>query len=316
MLEHVSVAEQHYGVRFVPVTRDELRSLDGCPWCMDGGNAGHGDRFRLFLGGKSSPRVWCRQCGGLQFLDSLNGQTFSDEELQALREEMEKRRQQEKEAQARALEKIMSSEDHIQYFYEITEEAVEYYLAEGLNHDSIQHYKLGYCKVCPTAPYSASYTIPVTYGGKLYNIRHRLISPNGSGKYRPHAMGLPPMLFNADLLDVESSVGLLTEGEKKSMVVTQETGIPSVGIMGNSNFSPGWAQKFDNWGRVIVIMDPDTDTIQKMRSSDEKAITIAKAFGGRGSVAVLPVKLDDFFARIGGTKADFMNFLKEAIPVA
>ena len=315
MLKHVSVAERHFGVRFVHVTRDEFRSMDGCPWCMDGGGSGHGDRFRLFLGGKSSPRVWCRQCGGLQFLDSLDGKTFSDEELQALREQMEQRREEEKKVQEKALAAIMSSQDHVRYFHNITEEAVNYYLAEGLSHDSIQHYKLGYCAQCPTASYSASYTIPITYKQKLFNIRHRLISPNGSGKYRPHATNLPPMLFNADLLETESRFGLLVEGEKKSMVVTQETGIPSVAIMGNTTFRSSWAQKFDKWSRVIVIMDPDTDTIQKMRSSEEKAIEIAKSFNSRGLVAVVPVKVDDFFAKIKGTKEDFMHFVMEARPV-
>jgi hypothetical protein len=252
----------------------------------------------------------------LQFLDSLDGKTFSDEELQALREEMVRRKQAEREVREAALAKITASQDHVKYFYDITEQAVDYYLAEGLSHDSIQHYQLGFCSRCPTAPYSASYTIPVMYGGKLYNIRHRLISPNGGGKYRPHLPNLPPMLFNADLLNTKSDFGLLLEGEKKSMVVTQETGIPSVGIMGNTSFRVTWAEKFDNWGKVIVVMDPDTDSRQKMVSSEEKAQRITGAFNGRGLMATLPVKADDFFVRAGGTKKEFTDFLMEARPIA
>lgn len=315
MLEHVSVAESHYGVRFTLVTRKEFKSIDGCPWCKDGGRRGDGDRFRLFLGGHSSPRVWCRQCGGLEFLDGLNKKAFSDEELATLRERMKERKQEEQERQRLALINMMACTDHRRYHRHITEEAVAYWIGEGLSHESIQQYLVGYCESCPTAPFSASYTVPVVYEGQLFNIRHRLISPNGSGKYRPHMPNLPPMLFNADNLKRQSSLGLLVEGEKKSMVVTQHTGIPSVAIMGNTTFRKSWASKFDNWGQVVVATDPDTETTQKMISSEEKAVEIATAFSNRGLIAILPVKADDFFSKIGGTKNDFMQFVMEARPV-
>ena len=309
MLEYVALAESHFGVQFVPVTKQELRSLNGCPWCKDGGNSGDGDRFRLFLAGRTGPRVWCRQCNGRLFLDTLEEhKALTEEQVEELNRALVARREEEKEKQQRALEQIARVGDHLVYHDNLNghPEAMDYWHSEGLNNRTISRHKVGWCPSCPTAPYTASYTIPVMYRDRLYNIRHRLAEPNGSGKYRPHMAGLPVMLYNADDLDRESEFGLLVEGEKKSMVVSQETGFVNVGIMGMASFSPGWVEKFGNWGVVFVTLDPD---------ADERAYSIAKMFGGRGRVVSLPVKADDFFVRHDGTMRGFVNYMNLARPV-
>lgn len=306
MLEYVAIAESHFGIRFVPVTNSEYRSMDGCPWCHDGGSGGDGDRFRLFTIGRSGPRVWCRQCGSVVFLDTLaEHKTLSEDEIAELNQAIRQRRAEEEEKKKLALEKIKTVNDHILYHENLKQNdaALDYWHREGLNDRSISRHTLGWCESCPTAPYSSSYTMPVLYHGQLYNIRHRLAEPNGSGKYRPHMPGLPSMLFNADDLDRESEFGLLLEGEKKSMVVTQQTGFPNVAIMGMSNFAPSWTTKFSKWGVVFVTLDPD---------ADDKALSIAKMFGGKGRVVNLPVKADDFFVRSGGTMKDFVGFMNTA----
>lgn len=303
MLEYVAMAQSHFGLRFVRVTNAEYRSLDGCPWCNDGGKGGDGDRFRLFTTGRSGPRVWCRQCGGRMFLDTLEEhQSMSTEEIAKLQVELESRREEEKQKQARALASIGSVTDHLIYHENLQTHpaAIDYWRSEGIHTKTINRHQLGWCPACPTAPYSPSYTMPVTYHDTLFNIRHRLASPNGKGKYRPHMKGLPAMLYNADDLDIESNFGLLLEGEKKSMVVTQETGFRNVGIMGMESFSPGWVQKFSNWGVVFVTLDPD---------ADKRAYSIAKMFGDRGRVVTLPVKADDFFVKHGGTMRDFVGYI-------
>jgi len=303
MLEYVGIAEQHYGIRFVPVSANEYRSLDGCPFCKDGGRGGDGDRFRLFTTGRSGPRVWCRQCGQVVFLNTLNGQrTMSDEEVAILKANIEKRREEERQKKADALALIGKSVDHIRYHEELKrhQAALDYWKGEGVNDKTIEKRLLGYCDSCPTAPHSASYTIPVLYHSKLFNIRHRLASPNGSGKYRPHMAGLPVMLYNADDLDAKSKFGLVLEGEKKSMVVSQETGFLNVGIMGMASFLPSWVEKFGNWEYVYIILDPD---------AEDRAENIARLFGGKGVVVTLPVKADDFFVRYGGTRNNFAKFM-------
>lgn len=299
-LEMVALAERHFGKRFVQVGSNEYRSPDGCPQC---GYSDDTDRFRLFLAGKSSPRVWCRKCGYLVFLDTLEKHNeFSEEEMKQFKLELQKRELEEKEKKENAIRQINSCTDHISYYNAMGDhlEAIEYWNREGIGSESINKYKLGYCEQCPTAQYSASYTIPVTYNERLYNIRHRLVSPNGHGKYRPHMAGLPNMLFNADDLNVESKFGLLLEGEKKTIVVKQETGIPSVGIMGMSSFSSGWVKRFDNWEKTYICLDPD---------ADNRAEQIASLFNGKGKIVTLPTKADDFFVVYGGTVHSFRKFL-------
>jgi hypothetical protein len=306
MLEYVAIAEQHFGMRFVRVTNSEYRSMDGCPWCKDGGKSGDGDRFKLFTTGRSGPRVWCRQCDGRMFLDTLDEhKKLSDEEIEQLNAVLKARREEEKQEQQTALETIMRVQDHIGYNGNLktNQDALDYWHKEGINDKAIARHMLGWCPACPTAPYSPSYTMPVMYQGRLFNIRHRLEKPNGSGKYRPHMKGLPVMLYNADDLDRESEFGFLLEGEKKSIVVSQETGYPNVGIMGMSSFSPSWVTKFSKWGVVFVALDPD---------ADERAYSIAKMFGSKGAIVTLPVKADDFFVRHGGTMSDFARYTNMA----
>lgn len=302
MSEYVAIAEAFFKTTFRKATASEYYSTDGCPKCGHGGKADT-DRFRLMLNGKSGPRVWCRQCNFMAFLDSLEGVEIDMAEVRLRNIE---RRQEELERRLDALEQMHKSRDHLIYHQNLLNnpERLNYWLREGIRTPTIERYQLGYCPSCPTAPFSPSHTIPVMYNGSLYNIRHRLIEPNGSGKYRPHMTGLPTMLFNADYLTEKSSFGLLLEGEKKAMVVTQETGLPNTAIMGMAAFQNGWVSKFDNWGKVIVALDPD---------AEGRAVQIGEMFGKRALIASLPVKADDFFV-LGGGRDDFVRYLSMARP--
>lgn len=265
---------------------------------------GETDRFRLFLTGKTGPRVWCRNCGFMAWMDRPEDiKAFSAEDLAALELEMAKRKTAEDEEKKRALELIGKSVDHINYHNNLSAhpDALAYWLESGISEQTVNDRQLGYCPVCPTATYSASYTIPVMYRKKLFNIRHRLITPNGHGKYRPHMRDLPVMLYNADDLDHESIIGLVLEGEKKSIVVSQNTGISNVAIMGKAGFSHTWVEKFRLWEKVIVLLDPD---------ADDRAEQIAGMFKN-GYVVTLPSKADDFFLN-GGTAEDFAYYLNWA----
>lgn len=307
MNEHevVAFAETKYGVKFKKVGNQEYRSLGGCIWCGSGGKGSKSDRFRLFLNGTSNPRVWCRQCDNYEFLDSLGEAKIDKIELRLAAME---RQQEEQERRLKALEAMRRSTDHISYYNNMIDhpEAIEYWCSEGMDLDTIENYKLGFCDRCPTAPYSASYTIPVMYHERPYNIRHRLISPNGTGKYRPHMSGLPSMLFNADSLDTSKDTIIILEGEKKSIIVSQETGYPNVGVLGMQSFNESWVTKFDKFKRVYVAFDPD---------AYNKSIEVAGMFGGRGYAVSLPLKADDFFVRAGATVNNFNEYLSMARPV-
>jgi len=305
--EIVAIAERHYGVRFRQVASNEYRSLNGCPKCGDGGKGSRSDRFRLFI--DEHPLVWCRRCDFREFIDQIDGSTPTREDILERRMRAMEARQQEQERRLSALEKMHQCTDHIQYYHNVdfNEQAYEYWLSEGMDIDTIAEYKLGYCLRCPTDyAHRPSYTIPVIIGGKLYNIRHRLIGGDQSDKYRPHMKGLPNVLFNADYLYQDNLDHILiTEGEKKSIIAARY-GFPNVGIMGKAGFDRTWAVKFKKFERVSVALDPD---------ATDKAADIAKLFRGCGRVVRLPAKLDDMIVKYGATKEDIRWFIEQGVKI-
>ena len=311
--EAVAFVEGHFNIRLKKSGTNEYQSLNGCPWCGDGGKGTKSDRFRLILGGRSdSPRVWCRQCEHTEFLDKLAGKSpheLTQEEILERRIARIEREQREIKERLTILEQMHRSTDHLAYHKNLTDSGlgIEYWTSEGMTPETIRDRKLGYCLSCPTYPQSPSYTIPVMFDGKLWNIRHRLKYPDGAGKYRPHRAGIPTMLFNADDIAKEGKAIMILEGEKKSMIVSQETGLLNIATMGAATFQRGWAAKFDKFQTVYVAYDPDVP---------DKAKTVTSHFGSRGRYVSLPVKADDFFVKYGGTKSDFLSFLKAARRVA
>jgi len=297
----VTFIESRFGISLKRVGRTEWAGP--CPWC------GGKDRFHVW----ERSNYWCRpgpgHCGRAGWLDELDGiQKPTAEQLLEWRVAELERKHAEHEKRLTALEQMHTSSEHLLYHENLNHhiEAVDYWLGEGMTAETIARYVLGYCASCPTAPGYASYTIPVMCQGKLYNIRHRLARPNSGGKYRPHMPGLPAMIFNADDLNAKSDTILILEGEKKSMIVGQETGHANIATMGKQAFKPEWAPKLAQFNRVFVCYDPD---------AKEQAYATAKLFGGRGHVMNLHVKADDFFTRFGGTADGFNDYMQTARPV-
>jgi DNA primase len=216
--------------------------------------------------------------------------------------------QAEHERRLSALEKMHSLMYVAQFYHRALldpeNEAYEYWLAQGMHAETIDRYALGYCSRCPTDhDRRASYTIPVIIGGKLYNIRHRLVHAEGGDKYRPHMPGLPTVLFNADhLREAPPDRILITEGEKKSIIADQ-LGFPNVGLMGKSGFDERWVEKFQRFRVVCVLLDPD---------ATEDAIAIARLFEKRGRVVSLYDKLDDLVVRWKATATDLEWYIRRA----
>jgi hypothetical protein len=295
--------ESKFGVQLRRVGRTEWAGP--CPWC------GGQDRFRMWERGN----YWCRpgpgHCGRAGWLDELDSDSkpLTPQELTDLRLAALERQVADHEQRLSALEVMHACTDHLTYHANLDSHAaaVDYWLSEGMTVQTIMDRQLGYCPDCPTARGHDSYTIPVICGEKLYNIRHRLCTPpERGGKYRPHMAGLPSMLFNADDLTAETDSLLVLEGEKKSLVVSQETGLANVATMGATSFKPEWAGKLRRFGTVNVCYDPD---------AREKALAVARLFQGRGRLVSLPVKADDYFVRYGGTAAQFAHYLRTARPV-
>lgn len=252
--------------------------------------------------------TWFIEYGGLSYEEidlKVGGVEVDSEEARLRRLEREtrelKRKQEEHERRLSALERIHNCTDHIRYHETMPEEAFYYWNTQGMMQETIERYKLGYCHRCQTDKDGRpSYTIPVMSNGKLWNIRHRLLGAGNGDKYRPHMSGLPTVLFNADDLRAGSHTILIVEGEKKSIIASQE-GFCNVGIMGATSFNTVWVPKFSMFSRVCVCLDPD---------ATKKASEIAQLFNGRGRLVVLPEKLDDLIVQYGATARDIAGFIE------
>jgi hypothetical protein len=290
----ITEAHQRWGITLHHESGDEFAGP--CPFCKSGD-----DRFNAWA---EVGNYWCRQCGAKGWLDEDRVKLSRDEiRLRKLEAEAARARRERQQMKKRlsALEQMAQCRDHIRYYRNLATTDRAYWYSQGINDDSIDDYHLGICRVCPTdAEHRPSYTIPVVNGGKLVNIRHRLIGADGD-KYRPHMAGLGNTLFNADNLYMGFSTITIVEGEKKSIVLDQN-GVQTVGIMGKSAFPPAWAKRFTGFERVNVCLDPD---------AEDRAIKLARLFNGRGRMVILPVKPDDFFV-MGGTMAEFAAFMRWA----
>lgn len=274
-----------------------------CPFCCGGD-----DRFNVFAEGN----YWCRVCGEKGWLDEEDEKWTSLSEDEKERRRLEarvarlERQQRETERRLSALERMHRCKDHLTYHNNLTTELMGYWVGEGITVDSMVEYQLGYCPRCPTdRDGRPSYTIPVKSNGQLWNIRHRLLDAPSGDKYRPHIAGLPAVLFNADDLRQDAPYILVVEGEKKS-IHAHQLDLPNVGIMGMQGFKPEWARRFDRFRHVYVTLDPD---------AYDKAVGVARLFGGRGRVVRLPLKLDDMVVRYGATADDVRHFIRLGKPV-
>lgn len=179
-----------------------------------------------------------------------------------------------------------------------------YWYSQGLTDETINRFRLGYTPICPTFPGSPSWTIPVTYHGKLYNIRHRLVQPPKPGdKYRPEMAGLPVAMFNADALNSGDWQVVVVEGEVKTMVLAQH-GFTTVGIPGCAIFKDKWIKLFPTSAVIYIALDPGAD--------DQAARIGAKltASGLQVRVCQFPVKPDDALVKFGASAVDVCRFLE------
>ena len=299
-IDPIATIERLFGVTLKKVTATEWAGP--CPWCSGT------DRFRVWAKGN----YWCRpgpgHCGRQGWVDELTGaERPTREQIVEMRLQRLEQIQREHESRLSALERMAHSQDHILYHQALdrNDDAVEWWLGQGINTESLYHYTLGFCPRCPTdRDGRESFTIPVFHQGKLLNIRHRLKGANGGDKYRPHMAGLGNQLFNADKLAGATEI-LIVEGAKKSIVLDQY-GLSSVGIMGKRAFNQEWLDWFTPVRRVNVALDPD---------ATESSFRLAGMFDGRARVVQLPVKPDDFFYLYGGTADQFRDFVKVAKPV-
>lgn len=172
----------------------------------------------------------------------------------------------------------------------------------GISPETVELFKVGYCEACPTSTYSASYTLPYYQSGDLLDIRHRLLSPNGQGVYRPETEGLPPHIFNIEAAQEDDFV-LLVNREPGAMLLYGEYGLPVVGLP--STFRKEWVAEFDGLKRVFIALDPGQEVAAR---------NIARLMAHRGldaRVCSLPFSPRDMLVKYGCSLGEFIRFIEQ-----
>lgn len=263
-----------------------------CPSC------GGKDRF-LFWPDKGN--YYCRRCELKGFVSDNPGDSlFTTEQYDAWKRAERERQKKEHQQQQETIERLSKTNRADFYHAQMTDRS--YWYGQGLNDETIDKFKLGYCPACPTYQDSPSWTIPIFYQGKLYNIRHRLANPGANGKYRPETAGLPPAIFNADVLASGDWMTVLVEGEVKAMVL-QQYGFNTIGIPGANSFKDKWVKLFNPVSIVFVALDPGAE-----QQAREIGQTLARN-EIETRVCRLPAKPDDMIVKYGANASDLFKFL-------
>lgn len=244
---------------------------------------------------------YCRRCELNGFITDNPGRLlFSQEQYEAWKRAEQERKAKERQQQQEVIERLSKTNRVDFYHSQMVDRS--YWYSQGLNDETINRFKLGYCPACPTYPDSPSWTIPIFYQDRLYNIRHRLANPGNTGKYRPEMAGLSPAIFNADVLDSGDWMIVLVEGEVKTMVL-QQFGFSAVGIPGANSFKDRWVKLFKPTSTIYVALDPGAEL---------QAEEIAGTLTGNGIEAracSLSCKPDDMLVKYKGTASDLIQFL-------
>lgn len=270
-----------------------------CPVC------GGEDRF-LFWPERGN--YWCRVCELSGWVsDSPGSKLFrvTPEMRERWEEQKRQREQDERERYATAVQRLQELRPDLEYQKRLTDPS---YIVRnwGVSPGEIEERRLGYCESCPTYPESCSITIPYYWQDKIISLRHRLIVPNGSGKYRPEMAGLPTAIYNADVLRDRRDSVILVEGELKTIVVTEQTCRAVVGIPGANIFKDKWVRLFDKVRTVYIALDP---------GAEPQAVRIATMLDqGRVEcrLVTMPTKPDDFFVTHGGDLLTFEKYLEQS----
>lgn len=172
----------------------------------------------------------------------------------------------------------------------------------GLHQDTVNEFKLGYCDSCPTSPYSASITVPYYDIDSLVDIRHRLMSPNGQGVYRPEIENMPRRLFNIAAVS-EDDWAIMVNREFNTMRVHQEH-LPVIGLP--KTFKRGWTSSLKELEMIYIALDPG---MEKAAQAIGKMLV---AEGIEARIASMPFSPVDMLNKYGCSIGDFCKFIKQS----
>lgn len=286
----MNIAADYFGVQLGRHTN--AKAHGPCPRC--GGN----DRFIVWL---FEGNGWCSHC-------HYEGWFIHEED----REQRAAEARIAKEQMQRELRcKMAECRDWYAYHTEPGDLVVSMWQDFAhLGSGSVSRWGLGYCQSCPLAPEFSSLTIPVFFGGKLMDIRHRLmdVPPERRpevGKYRSHMSGLVPHPFNMDAMSSSQHI-LIIEGEKKPIDLMEAGMEGVVGI-------PGISILDDLLEAANSLQDNQTVTIGFDPGADRAAEVLAYEFVSRG----VYTRIADFFMKPDDIRQEYgIGVVKEVIKQA
>jgi len=282
-------------------------------WCAACPECGTGDDRFLFWPDKGN--YYCRQCELKGFILETDQATFSPEQREAWRRAQLQRERNEAETEARMLAEVAKLEPVVERYHSQLAGANGYWKHCGLEPETVNRYRLGYCKSCPTYPACPSYVIPVYQSKKLVAIRHRLTCPPTPGdKYRYHMAGMKAQLFNAGTLRsnsnevpfgiLEPGEALLVEGEVKAMFLDQ-MGFTVAGVPGAAIWKEKWGRFFEDIRTVFIAFDPGANGAAEQTARQLSGIV------HQVCIVTLPNKPDDLFVKYGCGLGEFVSMLEQ-----
>lgn len=292
-----------------------------CPNCHDDGHdpeAGEPDRFMIFgPGGQSGKaRGKCRRCGHLEWLDDNPQQPKSPQQQVIERQERVDLLRVEEEKYLAKSVWLQKQDFWIQFHNQMTKDQRKLWTNEGIGNWAIDMHRLGYCERKDGTAFSIPY---LNSNKEILTVQFRLEDPpNQNDKYR-WLSGTRPELGQPWPGEPMNRVILATEGFKKGIVTFQygpytyqgeEITVVSVPM---KNFPERLLKGFKGAGRVIWLLDPDADTVQKGNKESMLARAVRLSGQDRCRIILLPDKIDDLFAA-GLKPSTFQNIISQAEP--
>ncbi len=290
--------------------------------------------FHVWTGDDGADRYYCFGCGeggdvfdwleqsgqvngfndALRLLTNGNGRVNTFDPIKA-RQVADQKSEQARLKRETALARVAKLAPKVERYHNQVGQILNWWAGQGLDEQAVERWQLGYCSSFQVAPGIIDETavIPFWNNGQLVSVRHRLLHPNGSGKYRPEFKGIPVSLFNLDTLKpeevsfglLEPNEALLVEGEKKAMVL-DSLGLPSVGLPGLSCWQESWSTEFTGLKKLYITLDD-----QKPQTIKQAHRIASSINGPEVLIVAMPCKPDDFFTLYKGKVDDFLGFLKQ-----
>lgn len=149
------------------------------------------------------------------------------------------------------------------YEESLSEEAILYLKARGVDKSVAETYRLGYVSIPVSGheQFRGSIAIPYLTPAGVVHMKFRCIQnhackEHGHEKYDSET-GTSTRMFGVLQLGTDSQTVGVCEGEFDSMVATVHAGIPSVAVAGANQWKPHYQHMFEGYSEVVVFRDAD-----------------------------------------------------------